>query len=270
MKNSQQNNGFTKDNALVLKGIFTLFLLWHHLFFNDIIDNKNIDICIKNVEVYKNLVIYGRICVQGFAFISAFGITQQLMSDSWKMPSKSAINVAIRRLLKLEASCIFIYCIAIFYKRFIIHNSIREVYLDVSGIFRPIYLLLDAVGLAEFFGTPRLNATWWYLSYAILIIFLVPAIYLIYEKLGIWCIPLVLLVKPEDLSIFLGVAFAKWNGFDKLELAYQKNMKSKIISMLLCTFLLLFSYELTAGRKQIDEIQGWICVVWAYIVIVYM
>lgn len=269
-KFTTKNSGFTRDNALILKGIFTLFLLYHHLFLNDIIDKRNIDICIKNVEVYRNLVLYGRVCVQGFAFISAFGITQQLMNASQEIPSKSAINIVIRRLLKLEASCIFIYCIAIFYKRFIIHNSIREAYLDESGIFRPIYLLLDAVGLADFFGTPLNNITWWYLSYAILIIFLVPAIYLIYEKLGIWCIPLVLLVKPEVLSVFLGVAFAKWNGFDKLELAVSKNLKNKIISMLFCIFLLFFSYELVAGRKQIDEIQGWVCVVWAYIVIVYI
>lgn len=62
----QKSNGFGKEQMLVAKGIFCIFLLFHHVFFGDAVEKYGISVSLISREVLDNLVIYARICVSGF------------------------------------------------------------------------------------------------------------------------------------------------------------------------------------------------------------
>ena len=95
-----------------------------------------------------------------------------------------------------------------------------------SGWQGMLYAFLDAVGLAGMFKTPTINATWWYMELAVLIIFVVPLLYFVAKKMGNYCIILAVLlpvaveltfdVKRYYLVILFGVLAAVCGWFEKL------------------------------------------------------
>ncbi len=46
-------------------------------------------------------------------------------------------------------------------------------------------MIIDASGLASFFGTPSYNETWWYMSVAILMVFAMPLLISLYDHFGL-------------------------------------------------------------------------------------
>lgn len=255
--------GFTKEHTWIVKGVLIIFLLFHHLFYGENIETHHIQISINNLEIYKNFVIYGRVCISGFAFLSAYGLTCKIKSVEKK--SSFWFDISVKQFIKLESSCCFIYIAAVFYKHFIAQQSVRQLYFDVKGMFRPVYMIIDCLGLANFMGTPTINVTWWYLSFAILLIFVVPVFYMIYEKIGFLAFPVVIILFPHKLLgiVLLGVVFSLENWFERLE-KFSQTKKGIIICALSCLMLLYISYEIVAGTQTIDYVQMWVGALWAF------
>ena len=87
--------------------------------------------------------------------------------------------VISRRIVKLLVPFMYIYIIAAIVA--IVTGLWAETYGTVwqSMIY---YCLLDFCGLANLFGTPTLNGTWWYMSLAILLPIIITLFIKIYEK----------------------------------------------------------------------------------------
>lgn len=260
--------GFSKESSLIAKGLFILFLLLHHVFAGGVIEIYEINTML-NPQILNNWQIYGKICLGGFSFISAYGITLQLMQAEDKC---DIIKVCIKRLIKLESSCCFVYLIAVIYKRYIIQESIRDFYRDRGGSFRPFAMLIDATGLADFFSMQRLNVRWWYLSFAIILIFSMPAFYWLYKKLKISFFFLALICFSNKLIaiVILGIAFAYEGWFSKLECFLERKRSYKLYNFIMCLLSVYISYEIVAMAQTEEALRAIIGVLWIWIVISFL
>lgn len=135
-------------------------------------------IAFSNATMHQHISECCKMCISGYAFLSAFGMTCSLkkLNDNTE---KAYFKFVVRRIIKLEASLIFIYIVAILFKRFVMIESIRKVYENGNG-FSFTCLIIDMLGMAEYFGTPTVNITWWYMSYALLLVVMMPFIYILY------------------------------------------------------------------------------------------
>lgn len=255
MKNIHEGeNGFTKDHTLILKGILVLMLLFHHLFYPifypDMFGEYAINTFIKDSVLLLSLVTWFKICVAGFCFITAYGMTRKFMGMPQKKIGNYAEVVAVR-LIKLEMMICFIYILAVLYKVFIMNMNLDY---GNNHVQSAIYILFDMLGLAKYAGTPMINVTWWYLSLSILLIFSMPFIYCAYSRwryllLGPACLlPVVIFLKTDLMYsellpvALLGTAFAYENWFEKIK-QWNRSWRKPILFMMLilCGW---FSFEL--------------------------
>lgn len=242
-------NSFTKDHTLILKGILILMLLFHHIFYPDMLDEYAVDTFIKDPLMQLSLVTWFKICVAGFCFITAYGMTRKFMSMPQRKIDNYAEVVAVR-LVKLEMMVWFIYILAVFYKKFIMNLGLDYGYNHVQSA---IYMLFDMLGLARYAGTPMINVTWWYLPLSILLIFSMPFIFYAYSKwryllIGPVCLlPTVIFMKTDILYTellpvaMLGTAFAYENWFEKIK-QWNRSWRKPVLFIVLI-FCGWFSFE---------------------------
>ena len=72
-----KERSFSKNSALVTKGILIILLLIHHLFYGDAIGRFGVTTMVKNDIFLTEIIQFGNICLAGFAFLSAFGIAKK-------------------------------------------------------------------------------------------------------------------------------------------------------------------------------------------------
>ena len=225
-------------------------LLAHHVFYPNNISYYNIHTIISNYELQNNIIYFFKICISGFAFLTAYGMCQKYskIGDD----KNEFLHLSIIRLIKMEASVIIIYFAAVLYKQFVMGESVRLLYIEgETKIFRLlVYMGIDMLGMATYAGGPQINATWWYLSLFIVLIAILPFIFLIYKKYRYLCLPILLLMPfsaglltlSEVLpSVCLGIAFSYENWFEKLG---HKNVKKKLIGFLVSLSILYLAYLL--------------------------
>lgn len=238
------------------KGILIIFMLAHHVFYPEQMAVYEINTLLDNQNRIVHLISFFRICVAGFSFLSAFGMTRILKKDPAGNVSGN-IRFILKRLIRLESSVIIIYVIAVLYRQFIIHQPVSELYCPLApSIIRvSLAVLLDMLGLAAYMGSPLLNATWWYLSYAILLIVIMPFLFRAYKRYRYSLLPaacMVCLLIPDNRmefwiflpSAFLGCAFAYEDWFEKLHDWKKDNKIIKAGKFIACLFLLGLSYYL--------------------------
>lgn len=239
------------------KGILILFMLAHHLFYPGQIPIYGVKTLLDNPVSIDQIILFFRICVAGFSFLSAYGITCTIKNNAARGVNAD-MSVILKRLIKLESAALIIYILAVLYKQFVMSQSVFEFY-SPSGPDNAhvvLCMVLDAFGLASYMGSPLLNVTWWYLSYAILVIAIMPFVFKAYEKFRYPLLPaacLVALTIPGSRgdfwnflpTVFLGCAFAYENWFEKLRSWKQGNKMIKTGKFLACLFLLYLAYALS-------------------------
>lgn len=248
---------FSKKHSTMTKGILIIFMLAHHLFYPGQIPLYEVNTLLKGQLRIDQLVLFLRICVAGFSFLSAYGITCTLKNNTAR-GARADMSVILKRLIKLESAAVIIYILAVLYMQFVMSQSIFEFYSPAGPDAAHVVLsmFLDALGLASFMGSPLLNVTWWYLSYAILVISIMPFVFKAYEKFRYPLLPaacLVALTIPNNRgdfwnflpTVFLGCAFAYENWFEKLRDWKKDNKIIKAGKFLACLFLLYLSYALS-------------------------
>lgn len=233
-------NEFTKDHTMITKGILIIMMLIHHVFVTDQIFGMQI-------------VKFCKICVGVFVFITAYGMTKSYMRLEKDDP-EVLFKMSIRRLIKLFLCVAIIYVLAVGYKKFIMAESIKELY----GVYDwkvVLYMLIDVLGLANYMGSPTINITWWYLSYIILMILAMPFAYLLYKKLRYTMIPIICLLPGvmmiSEMKItylqllpvpILGIAFA-FEGWLRLE--ENGGGSPRIVTTIANLAMLFLGFELT-------------------------
>jgi len=256
-----EGRSFSKESTLITKGVLVLLLLFHHLFYDSaVLDVYDVVTISSNMTFLGEIVKHGNICIAGFAFLSAFGITRNL-KKSQDRTSKGYLKAVCRRILKLESSIWFVFLLTVIYKKLALGESFKLTYVGAENKFEPLYMLIDMCGLATYFGTPYMNVTWWYLSFAVMLIAAMPILYVLYEKYRYALIPAGLLLPvvifKGDVyfasllpAVILGIAFAYEDWFEKLEqsaFAWQH----RVLQIVVCIALFILSFELCANIREI-------------------
>lgn len=213
---------FDKKDTLVVKGMAILLMLFYHLFqTQELLEQLQVNYKPFSQEVFLTLSGFGNICVAVFVFLSAYGITKGLMVRQ-DIAVSEMMKEAVRRCLRLIGNFAVMY---------ISVNLLWFSYFDYAGLYGGgwqggLIALVDMLGLAQLFGTPTMNMTWWYMELAVLIIFVVPFIYLLVKKIGGYSVILAVLlplavemngdVKRYFVVIVLGVAAAHGDWLEKL------------------------------------------------------
>ena len=188
-------NKFTQNDTKVIKGIAIIMLLFHHLFYSAEAFNvsANVRFLILDQSTIIAIAQVCKVCVAIFVFITAYGMTIKLKSNLSKIE-----RVLIERISKLMIPFIFVYCLSFVFCLIKDYTFIIETY--GKGWRSIIWILLDSMGMANIFGTPTLNETWWYMALAVSLVICIPILYSIYKKIGI-----TILFFPPFLTYFLGL-----------------------------------------------------------------
>ena len=183
---------FSLNDSLVVKGVAIIIMLFHHCFLApERYVGQSVNFAPFSEQQLNAVALAGKICVALFTFISAYGITYSYKktSSSYSLTPRQWTASIVRRTLKIESGFLFIFVFVHMWSLLIMHENGFIRY--GSGIKSILYCAIDACGLAEFFGTPTLIPTFWYISLAYMIIVFVPLFLFIYRK---WGIPTLLLL----------------------------------------------------------------------------
>lgn len=217
---------FAKADSAVAKGVGILLLLFYHLF-KDIRNVNDIVVIHRpfSDEAFVTMAEAARVCVGMFVIITAFGIAKGLLKRE-ELDLATAYKEAFRRFWKALLGFVVLYVSvwAVWFWKF----DYTSVYGDgKQGI---LYLITDALGMSDIFGTPTMNETWWYMGLLYLMIFLIPLLTFAVKKIGYGLLPFaVLTAYMFDLNynlkfylpaMIVGVCAAYGEWFDKL-----KNLK---------------------------------------------
>lgn len=202
MKTQDKYQYIKFDNKLtnIVKGIAVLFLLWHHLFYNN---PENFDNYISiykfsgGVQIEAYLSVFCKVCVAIFVFLSGYGLFFSYKKSQSNCCRDDIIFISTR-LIKLVSSYWYIFIIFVPLGFAFGRNPI--VIYDGSVLL----FIVDFLGLSDLlFGsnTYTMNATWWYMSLAIILYLISPVVLRMSKKFS-----LVLLTVAFGL-IFLNISF---------------------------------------------------------------
>lgn len=245
-------------NSNCLKGVAVVILLFHHCFLRpDRYEGHTLKLLFP--EYYLNYIAnFGKICVSLFVFVSAYGLTKKMMSLDKKSGisfAEGSKNVVCTRLVKLLGNFMFVFLCIVIACRILRPGLLTECY----GTKFPAnieYFLMDFFGVANFFDTPSLKATFWYYGLAIFIILILPLLYQLLKRME----PFMFLVLMTIVNFFfsfsnkdiwhyflcIGVGMVcAYTNFVTRSVEYkfsQSEWKNKVIKFILefiCTFVLM-------------------------------
>lgn len=213
---------FSKKCSLMAKGLAILLLLNYHLFEDArAVADLQVDYRPFPLEAFLTFSKFGNVSVAVFVFLTAYGITMGLKCQE-KITVQTMYRQALKRMLKLIGNFLALYISVI---------AVWLHWFDLGSLYGGgkqgfLYLLADALGFAQILDTPTLNMTWWYMEIAYVLIFLVPLLCILVQKVGysllflIFFLPVVLNFNP-DISRYLftaavGVCAAYGNWMEKL------------------------------------------------------
>ena len=260
--------GLTKNDSLSIKGIAIIMLVFHHLFCEvKRFDGYTIDFSPFSQSSIVSISFMFKICVSIFAFITGYGLLKSIKKQT--LNAKSCFKWNVNRLIKTMSGFWLIYVLA-FIVTMIINRLPVKTYFD-DGIFDGlVYIAVDFLGLANFFSTPTLCSTWWYMSAAIMFILSVPMIYAASKKFGYLPVIAVVFALPRLLNIgylsgvnlytFLtpvvfGMMFADYDLFERIS---DKSPENKVGAYAL--HFLVFGILTAVGAVvaiKIDRILFW-------------
>lgn len=175
---------FSKQDTLITKGIATILLIFHHLFYDDFfvseVDKLNYNYLLTPIS--SLLCKYGYVCVFIFSCLSGYAIYKKIESE------QDYKKVVIKYETNLLFSFISVYivcCILWFLNINDGGNGIIEYwnsYGDYSIITKLFMIVIDMLGCADLFGSKTINPSWWYMGAAHLIILILPIFIKFNEK----------------------------------------------------------------------------------------
>jgi len=262
----------SKTASNIAKAMAIMMMLMHHLFSTRAriaANGHGQDVSFDPFATGQVLVFCQclKACVAVFVFITAYGIYKSISAkhapdDSDASFSGVAMRYSLGHVVKLLMNFWAVYIPFALLGFAVSDHTALSVY-GGEGLFNGVlYFLIDFLGLADMFETPTLNDTWWYMSLAILLIFLLPACTLLARKVGgavLFGIALVLppLAGFDTISSFwtylptaaCGIAFAQHDLFSKLDFGARKPWHFVLI-FVVCAALMFAVLR----ARRIDEL----------------
>lgn len=222
--------GFTKQDSVCLKGIAIWIMMFHHCFMEEErFEGYVVDFSPFSQEFVVDVSAYFKICVSIFAFITGYGL--YLSAKGRCADARSTEKWIGIRLIRTLSGFWAVY-VLVFAVTQIFAGYPAGIYCKEGRIRGAVYALVDFLGLAQFFSTPTLIQTWWYMSAAVVYIILIPVLIRWVERLGYVTLfgavaafaHCVWEGYPGGLSFFtflpaliLGMLFAQYGLFEKLD-----------------------------------------------------
>lgn len=177
---------FTKEHTRIVKGIAVLMLLFHHLF-NDYPEYEGhyVNYWPFTGDQVTNIALACRVCVAVFVFITGYGLAAsyaKTFSGGRKETPRELTKFSLTRWWNLMTRYWFVVVLAWVSGQFLGRRP-----WDVYG---PGFLstftraVLDFLGISESFQSGWFNPTWWYMSLAVLMIFLAPLVLYAARRVG--------------------------------------------------------------------------------------
>lgn len=244
---------FDLKHTNIAKGFFVLAMILHHILSPEmgsfIVNSTGKDI----PYLLSQIGFYSKICVGGFAFLSAYGITKKWITKTACADTDNSI--IITRLVKFYFSFWPIFIIGLIGSTLFGDTPLNELYINPhTGAFSWVLPLIDTLGLSCLLGTPMLNISWWYIPIALFIILATPLFNHLYTQykfafIGVICI-LPYVLDMSDTNLFLtipalGVMFAREDLLTKLKATGQKSIPKRILKYLLALLMLYITFELS-------------------------
>ncbi|MBR5564918.1 MAG: acyltransferase [Roseburia sp.] len=251
----------SRQQSTMCKGMAILIMFFHHLFYDlnfwtqyDVIADP-----FTNKQL-ASLASVGKICVAVFVFLSGYGTARSFHERSIGNPKQIGENT-ISRLVKIMMHYWYIYIVAFFVALFAGTTSIPELYNSGDRNHWLKNMLVDFLGMPLLTQTPTLCTTWWYMSYAVMLIVVLPVVISIVKKYGaIVSLGGVIIILPFMgitgdtafghwmLSAVLGVVCADYNIFEYLN---RKLSGHRLYIALILNLVLIAIFAL--GRIKIRE-----------------
>lgn len=174
---------FDVRQSNILKGFFIICMLLHHLFY-DSATFAGYEVNFAPFGEHKVIVLVQsfKYVMAGFTFLTYYGMTAKLKGKTAEEKKQLMPGLIGKRVLTLLFSFLPVYLLSC------ILASVMQV--DFASIYSRDgqsffgYAVIDALGLADFFQTPTMNITWWYMSFAYVLLFMFPFFYALYERFG--------------------------------------------------------------------------------------
>lgn len=176
---------FDKEKSKEVKGFAILLLLAYHLFEHaELVQSMGVNYNPFPLEGFLTATGFGNVCVSVFVFLTGYGITAGLLSQEG-VTAKSAYSQACRRFGKLMLE---------FFALYLSVNLLWGFLFDYDALYGlnkqgMLYLMADATGLSQLLDTPTMLLTWWYMKVAYILVFLVPLLYFMVQKIGYAILP---------------------------------------------------------------------------------
>lgn len=258
---------FSKDVTFILKGVGIILMLFHHLFScsADFVEKYQVSSRLIPMDKIMTLSTLSKICVAIFVFLSACGITISLSQK----PQNKQTGYIWKRYQKLASGFLIIYLISIL--TFFLRTDHLGIYFKEGHLKGIFYMLIDASGLASFFGTPSYNETWWYMSVAILMVFAMPLLISLYDRFGISALVVTAMLTYLGIpltafttylfTMLLGIMAVKEGIYGKLiSLKFKiKSIKSDnifhilLIAFFTFTFLIILTFRFKCGHEELTD-----------------
>ena len=253
---------FNKEHTTYCKGIATILLVIHHLFWNV----PNIGYEIGGIAVSQRIGIIGKVCVAIFLLLSGIGIYE---ATKEKFMIK---NFYIKYIVRIYANYIFIVLISSLIGLIFFNNIFKEM-LPHGGVKGILYYLLTCSGIQYFFGYQGFNGAWWFISLILLCYISFPIIKKQIEKNSYRFLIISFLISLLDIIplgrikifellswmfIFILGAFIAHNNFLFKFKDYVLSKTYRIISLIFVLIILLII------REEIGA-QGFIAIKYDYL-----
>jgi len=222
-----------KKGTNIAKGIAIILMLWHHAFYSAKSVAERVGEASFSYSPFSPSTVFsiakaGKICVPIFVFITGYGTYLSLKKRKATQNDGSYLaRYAGAHHLGLLMQFLPVFILGVGACVITGTQGLREVYGGDGPVAALFYLLIDALGLAKVFGTPTFNGSWWYLSLAILLIYLMPVLISFSDAFGSWTLLLVVCLAPSlmglDMSTnllrylpaaVLGIMFAQYHVFE--------------------------------------------------------
>lgn len=234
----------TRKDSAVLKGIAILILLCHHNFRKaGLFRGYEVSFWPFTQNQIVSLSFFFKITVSIFIFISGYGLTVSYRSKNENYSIKKDIYTpwVIQRLFKLLSGYWFIFIMMSILCQ-MINGRTWDIYFKEGFLYGIYQYVISFFGLARLFDMSNLVYTWWYMSAAVIIVFLVPILNSIAKnRLGyfltfcmLWIVPHFMGLEYQGdthpftyiLILFLGCACGEYKLFAKVKsLRWEKHPK---------------------------------------------
>lgn len=131
-----------------------------------------------------------KICVGIYVFLTAYGITKSYNAKFGTIDHitmKQMEEFSFNRYKKLAMNFLFVYLLAVM-TSFLREGGPAAVYAQEGWKRGIMYAVFDALGLANYFSSPSLNETWWYMSIAVFMVFFIPMMIKLHKIFGCVCV----------------------------------------------------------------------------------